>query len=460
VRYPHQYLPKKSSYWRARKPIPIDVRHALNGAAMFEATTGKTDPTEAAVETVRLVRDWTAQIEAVRQAGNRAVRDDLAWLANEYRQHRGTALDEAGAAIVLDVLGFVMERVGGMKPDQIVDAMGAANSFGDIVASSGRSAMIIEAKTGEALGTRTPFLTYFEQWQTSLTNRKGGSGNEKTLSQRVATIQDFGDAVSEPVETLSGTHVQTWLDRMKNKKNGEPTDAKTKQRKLSDIRPYWAYLQAHDHVSVDRNPFDRRVTSNGYSDVEEQERERISYTAKEVPTLWDRAEVENDAALSDVIKLAAYSGMRLGEIMNLTRKSLVSEDGVPSIFVTGTKRKTRASKRTFPIHSAIADIISRLEKKAGDRFLIPSDAEHREDAMSKRFGRMKTRMGYGEQHVFHGLRHTVIELFRNAGVPLETRNRIVGHEDGKERPNTGADYGGMAGLSKQEIMERVLKYPV
>ena len=72
------------------------------------------------------------------------------------------------------------------------------------------------------------------------------------------------------MELLSGTHVQTWLDEMKNKKNGKPTDAGTKQRKLSDIRPYWKYLPSHDHVSVDRNPFENRVINNGFTDVEEQ----------------------------------------------------------------------------------------------------------------------------------------------------------------------------------------------
>src|ERR1019366_374533 len=240
------------------------------------------------------------------------------------------------------------------------------------------------------------------------------------------------------MELLSGTHVQTWLDEMKNKKNGKPTDAGTKQRKLSDIRPYWKYLPSHDHVSVDRNPFENRVINNGFTDVEEQERERLAYTVKEVPMLWQRAEAESDDILSDVIKLAAYSGMRLGEIMNLTAKSLVKEGDVPSITITGAKRKSRAARRTFPIHSAIADIVERLAKAAGDGFLIQSAAERREAAMSKRFTRLKSRMGYDEHHVFHSLRHTVIELFRNADCPLEIRNRIVGHEDGKERANTGA----------------------
>ncbi len=468
MKYPHIYLPQGKLTWFARKSIPADVRERIGKGPTFSASTGKQGAREAAAVASGLVLEWSRKIEDARKGIEREDQSDLARLAEEYRKFRGKPLDAAGAAIVLDVLRFGMTRFGGASLDAVDAALSDGASIASVTTVAGPKAAQAASKINETLGLATPFLTHLEDWLATLENRKGGVGNEKTLGQRVQAIKEFAAAVSVPMEALSGRDVQGWLDAMTNKKNGKPTDAKTKARKLSDIRPYWKWLQSNDHVSNDSNPFDNRVVSNGFTDVEEQEREVQSYPLADVPKLWERAEMETDSILADVTRLAAYSGMRLGEIMNLKAASLVNDGGVRSIAIVGTKRKTRASKRTFPIHSKIKDVIERLEKAAGGGFLIPSDAKRREGAMSKRFSRMKSRMNYDERYTFHSLRHTVIGMMRDAGVPLEVRNRIVGHEDAlghgnsenfDKKTNTGTIYGGMAGLSKLEIMEKVLVYP-
>jgi integrase len=448
-RYP--YLDLMKSTWFVRLAVPADVRPVI-GAKWFKASTHESDPDKANAVAASILAGWRRRIQAARGKVQEPVRADFRKLASEYQQIRGKPLDETGAAIVMDVIGFVMNRIGGHDMGQVVDTMGTVNNMNDVFASSDKLADVLEATAHEALGLRTPFLTYLDDW------RKVATQQGKTLDQMLSTLQKFSDAVQEPMETLSGKHVQRWLDKMTNEKNGKSADKGTKQRKLSDIRPYWKHLQNYEYVSADSNPFDNRTVGNRETDAEAALRERQAFTVEDVPTLWEKATEQNDQALADLIRLAAYSGARLGELMNLTKSSIITDDGIPCIHII--RGKTRNARRIFPVHPTILDLVKRLDADAGtDGFLVYCSAENRADTMSKRFGRMKTEMGYDEHYTFHCLRHAVIEAFRNVHCPLEIRNRIVGHEDGKERVNTGAGYGGLSAKSKLEWIERAINYP-
>jgi integrase len=444
-----KHLRKVGKTFFVRMAIPADVRHAFNGKVEFVASTKKQDEWEANAVAGNILLDWDRQIKDARQAVQRPVQDEAARLASEYRRYRGQPLDDTQAAVILDVVGFVMGRVGGLDTIQVRDALRQSSSLTDTFQTL---PVKVETAFNEITGKATPFLTCLDDWQRVATE-KG-----KTMKQMLSTLHKFGAVVKEPMETLSGKHVQKWLDDMTNEKTGGPADAKTKQRKLSDIRPYWKHLQNYEHVPSDKNPFENRTVANRETEAEAQERERIAYKVSEVPALWQRAMVEGDTALADLIQLAAYSGARLGELMNLTTSSIVMEDGIACIHIV--IGKTRTARRIFPIHPAITALMERLKTDAqADGWLIPCGAKHRPDTMSKRFGRLKTDMGYDEHYTFHCLRHTVIEAFRNIHCPLEIRNRIVGHEDSKETVNTGAGYGGLSAQSKLEWLKKAIQYP-
>jgi site-specific recombinase XerD len=161
--------------------------------------------------------------------------------------------------------------------------------MGDVLLS-GKSPTVLEAQVNEAMGLATPFLTYLADWQ-KLAKQQG-----KTLHQMLSTLNKFAGVVTEPMETLSGKHVQKWLDEMTNEKTGRAADAKAKQRKLSDIRPYWKFLQDYEHVRDDANPFLNRTIANRETDVEAQGRERQAFTVDDVPTIWEKVMEQNDQA--------------------------------------------------------------------------------------------------------------------------------------------------------------------
>jgi integrase len=51
-------------------------------------------------------------------------------------------------------------------------------------------------------------------------------------------------------------------------------------------------------------------------------------------------------------------------------------------------------------------------------------------AVGKRFGRLKSKLGFGSLKVFHSIRKTATTVFEQAGVSEGTTADIVGHEKG------------------------------
>lgn len=56
----------------------------------------------------------------------------------------------------------------------------------------------------------------------------------------------------------------------------------------------------------------------------------------------------------------------------------------------------------------------------------------RSNAIGKRFGRLKTRLGFGSDYVFHSFRRAFSTQLENAGIERTTVARLMGHELGDE----------------------------
>jgi integrase len=100
-------------------------------------------------------------------------------------------------------------------------------------------------------------------------------------------------------------------------------------------------------------------------------------------------------------------------------------------------------------------------KETSDGFVLSGLSANkygdRSDAVGKRFGRLKTDLGFGDAYVFHSIRKTVTTLLENAGVPENVAADIVGHE--KPRITYGLYSGGNSLEVKRKAIEK-LSYPL
>ena len=80
----------------------------------------------------------------------------------------------------------------------------------------------------------------------------------------------------------------------------------------------------------------------------------------------------------------------------------------------------------------------------------------RSTGIGKRFSRLKTKLGFGSQLVFHSIRKTVITELLRADVKIETVKDIVGHE--QQGVTAKIYYGGATLEMKREALAKLV-YP-
>ena len=77
--------------------------------------------------------------------------------------------------------------------------------------------------------------------------------------------------------------------------------------------------------------------------------------------------------------------------------------------------------------------------------------------MGKRFGILKTKLGFDSRYVFHSMRKTVANMFENAECPEGVAADVVGHL----KPTM--TYGLYSGITKMDLrarwMEQAIRYP-
>jgi integrase len=141
------------------------------------------------------------------------------------------------------------------------------------------------------------------------------------------------------------------------------------------------------------------------------------------------------------IMVALYTGMRLKDVANLRWGNV----DLPNKWISFKAGKTRQRIR-IPMHESLHDFLLELPAPDnGKAFLFPSLAGKStggKSGLSMAFSRLMERAKVRGEIVherrgesgrsvstlsFHSLRHTLVSLMANAGVPVEVRQKFTGH---------------------------------
>lgn len=131
--------------------------------------------------------------------------------------------------------------------------------------------------------------------------------------------------------------------------------------------------------------------------------------------------------------LAYYTGARLAELSLLKKEDIYqTKEGVWTISINEKHRtlKNKTSIRDIPIHDDVLKLgfIEYVQNcKTEDIFESSSIHKRHDDAIGKRFGRLKKSLGFPDSKVFHCFRNTFIdEVFQQGLDPLLYKD-FVGH---------------------------------
>jgi integrase len=186
----------------------------------------------------------------------------------------------------------------------------------------------------------------------------------------------------------------------------------------------------------------------------------LPYTVEEA-----RAILEAASKLTDHARLlpwiAAYSGMRLQEAGGLRIEDVRQVDRVWCFCIEDTevrRIKTASSRRLVPVSPVLIEEAGLLayrdqQKAKGETRLFPDVTADRHAiigaAYSKWYGRWARKIVEDRRKVFHSWRHLVEDRLRDAGVPEDQRDSILGHSSSR----MGRRYG--QGFSVAVLLEAV-----
>jgi integrase len=375
-------------------------------------------------------------------------------LAQAYRSQQSADPALAHAFVLTDVIAFVLRQQGHSWAEygwQVRDAGYDIHSGLRLLPDGAAAATAVDTITGQA----TPFLAHFDDW-------KPNAGlKPRPLDQAIATLKEFAGAVRQPIERLEAKHVQAWIDRLIDADGTNGLTAATVGRKLSEVRNYWRYLQSRQIVPEDKLPFANRRVKDPAARRKTKDEKRQRFSQEDVVRLWQAAELRGDLQLSTTIKIAAHSGARIEGVVQL-KASDIRRDPETDIRYMKMTDKSAAGDRYIPIHPAIGKLLDEAVRNAGsDGYLIRSAAENkyheRSQPIGKRFGRLKSELGFDGRYVFHSIRKTVAAQFQDANCPESVAADVIGHT----KPTM--TYGLYGGLTRMDLrsswLAKAICYP-
>lgn len=410
------HIEKRRNLWYATLKVPEELQDRV-GRTKYLKSLGTADKRRALLLAPPIIAMWKAELRQAAGQSDAVHEEALRW-----REALAKARAE-GDEQALDLIPSLIYD----KREELIEKRGdhVAKAFGDV-----------------ALGLQTPSSLHLAKWKGAIAHLA-----QKTQDQ---AIKDVDRLVKQfpTIEAMTPPAAREWVDAL----HRQGYTASSVKRMMSFWRSYWRYLGSVAAVPPNSFPFSVEMVQKTKQAKGDS---WVPFAPEDVPKLWKAAQDAGDAVLVDLILLGAYSGARIEELCALKLERIGGDD---SFRVDDAK--TPAGIREVPIHPALRPLVARLKENSTDGYLLSgltfNKYGDRSNAIGKRFGRLKTALGFNGSYVFHSLRKTVVTLLEDAGVSENLAADIVGHE--KPRITYGL-YSGGASLQTKASALALVNYP-
>jgi integrase len=303
----------------------------------------------------------------------------------------------------------------------------------DKVATQQKAAELEKAVAREIVGITDPYAKYRKEplREQLIEFRKflihKGDCMAHVQATEVIVLRMLKSCKSSLVADLSATRVQEWLNREKRR----GISRRTCNQYLIAVKSFARWLVREGRMST--SPLDHLGTINAKVDVR---RERRVLSVEELGRLINAARGSheflgisgNDRAMLYLV--AAYTGLRAGELASLMPQSFSLEGSPPTVTVQAASSKHR-KKDVLPLR---ADLVEELHAwlvgKPQDKLLwLPKSLQQgarmiREDLASAQIPYIDQG---GKVFDFHALRHWYISLLAVGGCHPKTLQTLARH---------------------------------
>lgn len=411
------YLQKRRRLWYAVMEIPKTVRPQLGKRRFFQSLN--TDSrTIAERRVLPIIFAWRSEITKALEQPN----DDAAFFRRSLRNAKTAEHKHA----ILDQIDMAAWKIGAVNVENIGDSPWSDPEAGRFYA--------------RATGQVVSFTEYLDEWLST------SRATDKTQDMQRSDVKRFA-AKFAMVQDVTRPDVRRWVTTLMN---GAGLAPKTVQRILSALRSYWRYLQSIGVAGDENEPFSKLDVARQNNRTAPRS-VRQPFEPNDVVRLLEAAIQRGDEQLADLIRLGMWTGCRIEELCALR------VDQVKDVHFSVSDAKTNAGWRDVPIHRKLAQTMARLINESKDGYVLSGLTVNkygdRSNAVGKRFGNLKTGLGFGSQFVYHSIRKTVVTILENAGVPENYVADIVGHE--KTTMTYGLYSGGVSLAVKRDALAKL-----
>lgn len=257
-----------------------------------------------------------------------------------------------------------------------------------------------KAGTGEPLTIERLFELVFEARWRGMAFEKTAENNGKMVVNTIGA----STLVSKITTSTIDSAVQEWTR--------QGNAGSTINRKLAALSTMLRWAEKRGFL--DKVPhIDRRKES--------ESRLRWFTEDEEANMLAFFTNVAGQVVMHDLVAVALDTGMRQGELLNLTPADLATEGWVR---LSGTKTKSKKA-RDIPMTRRVAAILARRCEG-----LKPSERVFKltKGQVNHYWKKMREHLDLGDDGVFHVCRHTFCSRLVQRGVPILEVQKLAGHE--------------------------------
>jgi integrase len=171
----------------------------------------------------------------------------------------------------------------------------------------------------------------------------------------------------------------------------------------------YVYTQAIRLDLVNKNYASDLFLEDSRTKEDIESKKKTSFTKEEIKLLFAH---DDDMIIKSMI-IMIYSGMRIGELLNLKKENVFFDDG----YMIGGSKTEAGKNRTIPIHDCIRVYLKEF---------LDSDIKNTTYRnYNCKFKEISER--YNLKHTAHSCRHTFATLCHEYGVNELCKKRIIGH---------------------------------
>jgi len=183
----------------------------------------------------------------------------------------------------------------------------------------------------------------------------------------------------------------------------------------------------------------------------ETEGRKLFFTQEDVNQMCHASvDVFNRMDLAEIIQVAAFTGMRQGELLKLKARDIdlslntIHVGGLPDV-------ETKAGNyRSIPIHERITTPLQNRLEDVSPNIRVFDDWTTK-DQLLRAFNKVRRFVGLPEGYCFHSLRHSFATWHVEAGTPIRTLMILMGHK----RIETTLRYAKVTSKASIEAMQAI-----